>query len=139
MLFAVVLFALNYYVPKIFKSIGQWYITDANWIIAVGINSGLLAFSLTQAKEILFPTNNTLGLLKKWPDYVLLKDTTLVGIIYCGLCAICSFFVFIFKKELSEYLGLLFLINLAISITASASLVLAHWNVKIIVGQSEES
>ena len=140
MICVLFLVALYQYVPNFYLKIGQWYLNEGNWIVGVGINSGLLVFSLAQAKEILFPVNNSMNLLRGWPNYILLKDTSLVGIFYCAITTLFAFMGFIFKKDInSGFLGLLFLSDLAVSIIATGSLYFAHINVKIFLEQSETS
>ena len=126
------------YLPNLYLKIGQWYLNEASWIIGVGVNSGLLVFSLKPAKDILFPINNSMKQLCGWADYILLKDTTFVGVFYCAITALFALLVFIFRRDINNnLLGLFFLMNLGVSITAVVSLLLAQINIKILLEQSQ--
>ncbi len=132
------LIAFFQYVPNFYLRVGQWYLDEANWIIGVGVNSGLLVFSLAQAKDVLFPINSSMASLRGWPSYILLKDTTLVGIFYSAITTLFALFIFIFKKDINgSLLGLFFLINLLVSLFAVVSLFLAQINIKILLEQSQ--
>jgi hypothetical protein len=140
MLLIVIILAANCYMPSFVLKIGDWYKHKSDWATGVAINGGLLVFSLLQAKEVLFPINNSMGILDKWQGYVLLKDTTLIGVAFCFLATIAAFLIFIFKDEIgSGILGCFFLINLSVPMIAIATLFLAKINIKMFIEQSQKS
>ena len=129
----LILCAAAVFFSVVFEIVGKWYLKQDSWAIAIG-PFGLLAFSLAQVMDILFPDKNLMPHLKGWPDYPQLKSNVFVGLSWCLLGSVFGFAMFVFRGQCSMVcVGLFFLISYAVPFVAVISLFVAKVTIRFIL------
>jgi hypothetical protein len=125
------------FLPSIFGIIAkQFYFSkdyDLNFLM--GLPALCLATSVPLVNSILHASDKKPNLYK-WPDYQLLKDSAILGLVICGISLIAVLSSWVFKSMLLEnFLGYIYFTSSLIACISTVSLYFASLKIKELLGQ----
>lgn len=137
LLFSLVPLAIYAYEPTWGDILLKPMSDGVGWgLSAAGLAIGMLIFSYKESFDLLALSGGRKVLIE-WPDYQMLKVRILVAFVWCLVGgAACLISVWMVAKGFRPLLGITFLISgLIAAATASASIALARFNLRELLGE----
>jgi hypothetical protein len=133
---ALIIIGISIFQPNWVEAVGNKVKSDQEiWKFLPAIPFAILAWAISQSKDILFPSASSSNrLLLDWPYYWKLKIRVIVSMFLILLCVFASLAIWIFKDEASSLvIGSVFGISTMVSCVVACTLWLATINIRQIV------
>ncbi len=131
-IFFLIMMVINILKIDFFSTLGIFLFKNDNIIttLSLGFPAVLLVYAGRLNKNILQPEDNNKVLLN-WPEYSNYKITSYIGLFFTILPILPIFMCWIYKDVYKEYdVGFYYTVLVGMSLISTASLYLAHLNVK---------